>query len=88
MFETGFFKRAKGEIGELVNYLNLAGADIQIKDVKCLGTFWSTGAVLWKGAWYSVYKDSTHSEVRNIDKLAHEVNEKYSEFIIRKEWLL
>ena len=88
MFETEFVKRAKAQIGDLVAYLNKTGANIKVEDVKCCGAFWWPGAVLWKGAWYLVYKDSTQSEVRIIDTLADEVNEKYSEYKIRKGWLL
>jgi len=79
---TEFMKRGTGQIDELVSYINQTGAGIKAEEVECIGAMWRRDAVLWRGTWYLVYTDSTKTNVKNIDKIADEVNRKYSEL----EW--
>jgi len=74
-------KKAIGQVDDLVKHLNLAGAGIKVDEVECCGAVWQPYAVLWKGAYYIVYTDSTKKKVRNIDTLADEANEIYKKQI-------
>ena len=79
MAETEFLKRGIRNIDGLVSYINQTGAAIKADVVECIGAIWRPDAVMWKCAWYVVYTDSTKKTVRNIDALADEVNQKYSD---------